>query len=200
MKPVTHIICDLGNVLIDIDIPKTVGEIAALAQCPPEEAAGIIASPIHLKFNTGGCSWEQFHDGICEHLNYEIPREDFRKAWLSTIGLTKAGIPALLSEANQRYQVAICSNTDPLHWQQALDLNPVLSEISPAYLSFAMGVRKPHSGIFEMILEDLEIDPGQCLFIDDTLDNIRSAAGLGFRTLHSADPADMRRHLENLEI
>ena len=52
------------------------------------------------------------------------------------------------------------------------------------YLSYEMGLRKPEPGIFLRLLETHGLRPGETLFIDDTLEHIQSAAGLGLHTWH----------------
>ena len=43
-------------------------------------------------------------------------------------------------------------------------------------------MRKPNPDIFEFVLDEHEIQPEESLFIDDTAENIETAARLGFHT------------------
>ena len=38
---------------------------------------------------------------------------------------------------------------------------------------------KPQPGIFEHMLEEMNLDPGQVLFVDDCAPNVEAAMGLG---------------------
>lgn len=65
------------------------------------------------------------------------------------------------------------------------------------YASCHLGVRKPDEKFFEAILDDLGIDAGQCLFIDDREVNCVAAAGLGMRVHRFDGVAPLRRRLQD---
>lgn len=70
------------------------------------------------------------------------------------------------------------------------------------YASCHLGVRKPDPRFFELILEDLQVDPPACLFIDDRQVNCAAAADVGLR-VHVFDGAeDLRKRLraEGLDL
>ena len=55
--------------------------------------------------------------------------------------------------------------------------------IWPWVVSGEVGVRKPAAEIYERFLTEAGCDAGDCMFIDDTVENLDAAAALGFRTL-----------------
>ncbi len=61
------------------------------------------------------------------------------------------------------------------------------------YYSNKLEVRKPNQEIFQAVLIDNQLDPSQCLFIDDKDYNLEGAVGLGINTYH----LDLRK--ENFE-
>jgi len=52
------------------------------------------------------------------------------------------------------------------------------------YYSFEINLRKPHPEIYEYVLADAGLCPGETLFVDDTEENILSAQAVGLKTLH----------------
>ena len=50
------------------------------------------------------------------------------------------------------------------------------------YLSQEIHLRKPDADIFEFVLQENNLIPDTCLFIDDTKDNTDTADRLGFKT------------------
>src|SRR5207248_9854927 len=50
-------------------------------------------------------------------------------------------------------------------------------------VSGEVGVRKPAAGIYERFLAEAGCGAADCMFIDDTVENLDAAAALGFRTL-----------------
>jgi putative hydrolase of the HAD superfamily len=80
-------------------------------------------------------------------------------------------------------KTALLSNAWP-------DLRPYLEDelqIGDAFdaivISSEEGIAKPDERIFRLLLNQLNIRPGECIFIDDSADNILAAADLGLHTI-----------------
>ena len=56
-------------------------------------------------------------------------------------------------------------------------------------------LKKPDERIFRLLLERYELAAEECLFIDDSLVNVRAAEHLGFEVIHLADPSDLKDNL-----
>ena len=67
------------------------------------------------------------------------------------------------------------------------------------YLSHEIGMRKPEQVIFEFVLDRNQLKAEETLFIDDTLEHIKSASQMGIRTWHlqvgSESILELSRHL-----
>lgn len=87
------------------------------------------------------------------------------------------------------YRLFLLSNTNDMHWQKAKklitnsehDINDFFERI---FLSYEMGVRKPHKEIFLQVVTDAGIRPEDSIFVDDNAMNIAAAEKLGMRTFH----------------
>lgn len=66
--------------------------------------------------------------------------------------------------------------------------------------SSAVGLRKPDSRIYELLLERLGAPPEAVVYVDDFEENIPPAAALGIRTVHFEDPDQCRRALADLGV
>ena len=56
------------------------------------------------------------------------------------------------------------------------------------YYSHILKMRKPDPVIFEYVLNDKGLSPGQCLFIDDTRMHVDTARSLGIQAYHLIAP------------
>jgi putative hydrolase of the HAD superfamily len=72
------------------------------------------------------------------------------------------------------------------HWRAKL---PEIDEIFEVVVDSAfVGMRKPDREIYELTLERLgDVDPTECLFVDDVDVNCEAARSLGMRTVHYLD-------------
>ena len=66
--------------------------------------------------------------------------------------------------------------------------------------SFEVAVSKPDKRAFEIILEKLEVQPLECLFIDDSKRNLQTAKEIGMNTLLFRDPKKLKKDLQALSI
>lgn len=99
-------------------------------------------------------------------------------------------IAEMRSLAGRGYRMAILTNNvrewEPI-WRAMLPVDEIFELVVD---SSVVGMRKPDAEIYELTLERLGgIDPGACLFIDDTEVNCEAAAALGIQAVHLRDNA-----------
>ena len=87
--------------------------------------------------------------------------------------------------AMQREGVRVgCITNDVAEWALRQRRRYGLEDgIGPWVVSGEVGVRKPAAEIYQRFLAEAGCDAGDCLFVDDTVENLDAAAALGFRTL-----------------
>lgn len=90
---------------------------------------------------------------------------------------------SLLTSLKQNYKIGILSN-DISDWCSFLmDSLQVLPLVDAFVVSGAVGVRKPDTKIFNIILDKLGLCASDCLYIDDRAPNVLAAKALGFRSI-----------------
>ncbi|MBG0854786.1 HAD-IA family hydrolase [Streptomyces spinoverrucosus] len=74
-----------------------------------------------------------------------------------------------------------------------------LSDLADHVVSSArVGLVKPDPRIYRIAAGLTGVPLDRCLFVDDTLENVRAAAALGMATVHFREPADLERALAPL--
>lgn len=88
------------------------------------------------------------------------------------------GVPELLDELKAAgYQSLVLSNY-PI-WYEIIEAELRLSRWMPwRFVSCHMGLRKPDTAIFRRVLNELDLPPEDCLFIDDKAENVTAARHL----------------------
>lgn len=66
--------------------------------------------------------------------------------------------------------------------------------------SFEVSVSKPDTKAYQLILEKLQIQPNEGLFIDDTLINVEAASQLGIQALQFFSASQLKKDIQNLGI
>ncbi|HJS52991.1 MAG TPA: HAD family phosphatase [Chitinophagaceae bacterium] len=60
--------------------------------------------------------------------------------------------------------------------------------------------RKPFHDFYQRLLDRYNVSPGQALFIDDNLRNVKAAEDLGIKGVHFHDPGQLKMELEKLGL
>ncbi|MEO1031091.1 MAG: HAD family phosphatase [Bacteroidota bacterium] len=82
------------------------------------------------------------------------------------------------------FKLMLLSNTNEMHIDciKATDMafyKAFKDCFDKFYLSHEIHLRKPNSDIFEFVLQSNDLNPSECIFIDDTLENTETAESMG---------------------
>ncbi len=194
---IKNLIFDLGGVILDLDVPKTIGEFARVSGLTPEEVAHRFRySDGFLKYERGEIGDVEFRDFVRELYAVSIPDDDLDACWNAMLLGIPADKLALLLTLRRKYTVFLLSNTNTIH------LNYINSMILPpsdavpsldsyfdrAYYSHFMGKRKPEREIFEQVLDENRLLAQESLFLDDNAENIEGARIVGLQTAYVNTP------------
>tara|TARA_R110000751_G_scaffold7805_2_gene31425 strand:+ start:6550 stop:7161 length:612 start_codon:yes stop_codon:yes gene_type:complete len=84
---------------------------------------------------------------------------------------------------DKKYNLILLSNTNELHIDCIKNHVSFYDEFKNAfdkfYLSHEIQLRKPNKDIFQFVLNENNLKPEECLFIDDTSENTETASNLG---------------------
>lgn len=70
------------------------------------------------------------------------------------------------------------------HWRSTFPIDELFEVIVD---SSHVGMRKPDPEIYLLTCEQLAVDPGEAVFVDDNADNVAAARALGMETVHFGD-------------
>ena len=195
MKPTDYknIIFDFGGVIINIDPMLTVKAFAKLSpELTEEKSMQVIQDPMFRRFEKGEISESELRSGITSMLDIQTPLSDidFDKAWDGMIlDLPKARLD-LIQSLQTDHRLFLLSNTNSIHMrkvsevvQQTIQVNSIDHYFEKAYYSHLVGMRKPDREIFDLVLNENELDPKETVFLDDFPINFPGAVEAGIATV-----------------
>ncbi len=210
---VKAIICDFGGVLTSplmdafVAFQDNTGitlEQLGEAMTHGTEATG--ANPL-FELECGRITEDRFldilRDGFEEGLGHRPDLHRFAETYMDALHPNEEMI-ALMAELAPTHRMALLTNNvrewEPL-WRAKLPVDEIFEIVVD---SGFVGMRKPDPAIYDLTLarlqEDGGIEPGECLFIDDTIVNIDAARELGWLAVHHVDNAtsipEIRSHLD----
>jgi putative hydrolase of the HAD superfamily len=193
---IKNIILDLGGVILELDIDRTLRAFHNMG-FPPLESTDIILSkyPFFQKFETGMISSTEFVDKVIDISGNSVSAKDVLEAWNAMIrGFRKENINLLLN-LREKFRLFLLSNTNAIHeihYNDQLKREHEIENLDrifeKVYYSHDLKMRKPDAEIFSYVLQDAGIQAGECLYVDDTLEHIESARKLGIICHHLAPP------------
>lgn len=86
----------------------------------------------------------------------------------------------------QGHNVYILSNWDAVSFPLLLEQHPEFAELfkDNIVLSGQIGLIKPDPAIYNYLLNKFNLDPADCVFIDDQLENVQAARMCGMQAIH----------------
>lgn len=180
------IVFDFGNVFINLDIEHALKKM--------QESLGIETFTedliaVNSLYEQGLISTDEFINFYAEHFP-NCSKEELIALWnLMLKNFPKHRLEFLQElKSTPKYKLILLSNTNELHIDWIKDNVPFYNDFKNCfdafYLSHEIQLRKPNRNIFEFVLNENNLEPSECFFIDDNEDNIKAADSLGFKTWH----------------
>lgn len=190
MKNIKHIIFDLGNVILNIEYQKTIDEFNKIGiQDASIFYSQSIQKEIFNLLETGKISEFDF---IIE-VNKLCPKASHKqilKAWNALILDLPEKRLSLINKLKSSFSIYLLSNTNAIHINEIIKkigvkkYNRFYSLFKKVYYSHEIGLRKPNPEAFNIILKENNLNTSEVLFIDDSIQHIKSAKQLGIKTYH----------------
>lgn len=201
---IKNIIFDLGGVIVRLDRKACVDSFRKIGF---EDFGKILNDFVQhgffLDFEKGIIDAAQFRDIIRKYIGGYVSDENIDNAmadFLAEIPLYKL---KLICRLKQSYKVYLLSNTNPIAMNQVrvlfrncgYEMDDCFHKM---FLSYEMKMAKPDAEIFEELVRETGIIPGESLFVDDGSLNIQTAESLGFQTLLASQECDLEKEVLNL--
>lgn len=204
MNKIRNIIFDYGNVIFKIDFNRAQQSFAKLGIKHVENFFSHQAhNPIFDQFEEGLISPSEFRDGIRKASGIQtLTDEQIDHAWNSLlIGVVEPNHELLL-KAKEQYRTFLLSNNNEIHYNWIMDylkkeyqLESNAGFFEKDYYSHLMKMRKPNAEIFQFVLDRHHLVPAETLFIDDSLQHLKTADQLGLITHHLKTDESLESYL-----
>ena len=192
LSGIKNIIFDLGGVILDIDVSRTIKGFKRIGLGEISDASIAHSSfPFLEKYETGKISTEEFRDEIRKAAGTEVTDELIDTVWNDMlIGIEPVKIDLLIRLRSQ-YRLILLSNTNAMHeviynsmLKETTGIGNLRELFDDVYYSHTIHMRKPDREIFEYVLSAARLVPEVTLYIDDSKMHIDSAAQLGIVCYH----------------
>lgn len=80
----------------------------------------------------------------------------------------------LIDKLRTKFKIYALSNTNLIH-KEVNEKRGLFKHFDKSFLSCEIGIRKPNKEIYQIILDQIKVDPKELVFIDDNKENIKTA-------------------------
>lgn len=184
LKSCTNLLLDIGDVLINTKPDAQYIALANHSGIRSDMVKELVEADYKTKlFELGLISKDEFVLYCSRILN--IQPTTFEQSWLEVIGEINVELIDQLLEIsrNVKLKLFLLSNTNPIHWYHIKELLRDF-KYEVAWLSFENNLLKPNTQFFTKFINSIGLDVSSCIFIDDNLKNVDTAAALGIKTIH----------------
>lgn len=191
MEKVENIIFDLGGVLLDIDHNLTRAAFERLGVTNFDEMySQANADHLFQNLETGKISEEYFYKEFNNRTGINLPVSEIETAWNAMLLSFREKSLEYLNRLRNHYKIFLLSNTNLIHlksfhkiYNQKKREKLFDAYFDQAFYSCHIGLRKPGLDCYEWVLNEVKINPGKTLFIDDSAQNIEGAKQAGLQTI-----------------
>lgn len=197
---IRNVVFDFGGVLVDWN-PEYLFKDVFSDRSELEHFLSNICTPDwNGRQDAGRSLSEASHTLQEQHPEYRDQIRLYYDEWTTMLGGPIEQNVALLKPLKINYRLFGLTNWSAETFPIAYDLYPLFREFEGIVISGKENLAKPDEKFYQVLLERYGLAAAECVFIDDSEQNIRAATVLGFHTVHLKDGMCLKQELTQLGI
>ena len=196
------IILDMGNVLLEWNKDKILRGVVKTEKDYMILDKAIFQSGLWERLDLGTLTREELVLKVVSLIGsiYQEKVQEVVWNWPSYIEIYTEVFPLLARLKEKGHRIFVLSNTSPVFYELLEEQLSPLNEILDGFvLSCDIKAIKPDPKIFEEILHKYELDPANCIFLDDVKENTKMAESLGIKAYQVKKRSDVVDILQRFE-
>ncbi len=196
---IKNIVFDIGNVLADFRVKEFLAEKGFDADMSKRILKASLMTPYWGQFERAEISEEEALDFFAS--TDPGIREELWKAFSDVRGLLVIrdySISLIKDLKNKGYKVFYLSNYSKKAYDECGESLAFMEFMDGGMVSFKAGKTKPDPEMYKQFLDIYDLNPEECLFIDDSEENVVVARKLGFKGIVFTGYEDLCNKLDEL--
>lgn len=153
-----------------------------------------------LSFVTGGISEPDFWEFCRNYLGIKSSDAELRKLWGAGYEIDTEVRETVLAVREQGILACLCSNNNPARVSVLQEKFNFLSDFDVTIFSYQVGAVKPSKEIFQALIDECGVEPGEIVYSDDNPDRLQGARDLGINTFLFEDFDQFTAELKKLGV
>ena len=175
------VVFDLGGVLIDLNVPRCVGNFKRLMGEEnvrnilgiDDEGEGVVAVSAATRqlmhdYEYGNITTDEFLQTVSSYCHPGTTTEQVREAWMSMLAeLPQEKLDYIADLRKAGYKTILLSNSNQLHWDPIYEQFHLERYFDRIFASHHLHMAKPNKEIFEYVVREADIDSAHTIYVDD---------------------------------
>jgi 2-haloacid dehalogenase len=202
MAAINTIIFDLGNVLVDWSPMHVYRDYFDSEEKRNYFFENICTPDWNEQQDEGRSIVEATQELVEKFPDWEKPIRDFYGRWTEMLKGPIHGSVDIFRELKEsgKYKIYALTNWQTGLFDIALVRYDFLHWFDGRVVSGEEKTRKPFPEFYHRLLDRYQVNPGEALFIDDSLRNVKAAEGMGIKSIHFTSPQSLKEKLSQLQI
>ncbi|MCI9525468.1 MAG: HAD family phosphatase [Lachnospiraceae bacterium] len=198
---IKNVVFDVGKVLVEFDWQGYLEALGFSPEIYEKVADATVRSELWNEFDRSKMSDEEILEGFLA--GAPECKEEILRFWdnigscIKCYDYAASWIQALQEKG---YGVYLLSNYPRRIYFQSIHELSFVELVDGAVFSFEVQATKPEPGIYEALLEKYQLQPTECVFVDDLRTNIIAANHLGMATIHFHTKSQAEEELRSLGV
>lgn len=193
---IRNVLFDLGGVLVDLDVQRTIAAFKAIIDpqkicaggvIAPQDLLGVGGNALINRYQMDDISSHDFIDSILSVCKTDTSRQQVEDAWLAMlVGIKQEKADLIKWLKKQGLGIYVLSNINEMHvrWTvECLRKAGVYDCFDRLFFSNEIRLAKPDMRCYRLVTEQTGIRPEDTLYIDDLQPNIEAGYQAGFKCL-----------------
>lgn len=144
-----------------------------------------------------GRPWDEARaELVARYPTYTPLIDAYWKDWLEMCaGPIHESVDILMDIKRRGYPVYALSNWNAIKFQDAIKEFPFLRLFDGRIISGDVKLAKPDPRIYHCLLDTYQLNPRECLFIDDRMENVQAARDIGIEAVQFTSPRQLESDL-----
>lgn len=198
---IRNIIFDIGNVLLNFKPQQFLRRFTNDDVRIKDFMTNIIKTELWVNLDRGDISLQEALDKYLER----YPEESnlilaFFNHWKDMLTPITQNIQILRELKSNDYKIYLLSNYIKEAFDYVVERNEFFSIVDGKVISCEIKSAKPDARIYQSLLDQYNLNPEQCVFIDDIESNLTQAHSLNMKTIHYLENTNLRSELRKLNV
>jgi len=195
------VIFDVGNVLYRWNLRRLFEKLIGDKQELDWFLENVVTPEWHFEHDAGRALKDMVPERIAQFPQYEAHINAYAARFNETIpGPVDGSLELVERLAAKNVPIFGITNFGSEFWQGFRPTAPIFDLFSDIIVSGDEKMVKPDAAIYQLALSRFNVAAGQCLFIDDRLENIEASEVLGIKGHHFQDAMSLEQELRALEL